>query len=209
VSHGDVLVEANAELWERLTTHPFVVAVADGSLPKEAFERWLVEDHYFVMGFRRFLARMVEIAPTEAARDLLVAGLAALQPELELFREEAGRRGLDLGHEPAPTNVGYTAFVQASPLDGFPVALTVLYGAERAYFDAWSAARATCDAGSPYWPFVDNWSSEAFGRWVHDIDLLLEATVPDAGDPTIHRAFTRVVRFELRFWDAVHAGERW
>jgi len=142
MSHGDVLVEANAELWDRLAAHPFVVAAADGTLPVEAFERWLVEDHYFVMGFRRFLARMVELAPTEAGRDLLATGLAALQPELELFRQEAGARGLELGREPGPTTVGYTAFVQAAPADGFAAALVVLYGAERAYFDAWSAVRA-------------------------------------------------------------------
>ena len=28
-------------------------------------------------------------------------------------------------------------------------------------------------------------------------------------DETTRRTFGRVVRFELRFWDAVHQGERW
>src|SRR5207247_2370002 len=74
--------------------------------------------------------------------------------ELQLFREEAGTRGLELGREPGPTTAGYTAFVQAAPADGFPAALVVLYGAERAYFDAWAAVRAGADATPPYWRFV-------------------------------------------------------
>ena len=191
----DLLADA-ADLWDRLTTHPFVVAAADGSLPQEAFGRWLVEDHHFVVGFRRFLARLVELAPTEAARDLLTGGLGAIQGELELFRAEAVDRGLDLDAEPSLTTLGYTSYLLASPADGWDTALTVLYGAEKAYFDAWSHVRSTTDPErTPYGRFVDNWSSPAFGAWVDGVAGLL--TRPD------HRTFRRVVRFELQFWDQV------
>lgn len=184
--------------------HPFVHAAADGTLAPEAFDRWLVEDHHFVVGFRRFLARLVELAPDEDARDLLAAAQVPLQAELDLFRAEAGKRGLDLGAEPSPTTLGYTSFLLAAPADGWPVALTVLYGAEKAYFDAWSVVRATAERSSPYWSFIDNWSSPAFGAWVDDLAALVDRLAPD---PAVDRALERVVRFELRFWDAVHRGE--
>lgn len=183
--------------------HPFVVAAADGSLSEEAFGRWLVEDHHFVVGFRRFLARLVAIAPDERSRDVLAGGLGPLQAELDLFRAEAARRGLDLTTEPGPTTLGYTSYLLASVDDGWPVALTVLYGAEKAYFDAWSAVRARAETSSPYWAFIDNWSSPAFGAWVDDLAALL----PAGGVEPV--TFERVVRFELRFWDAVHRGEGW
>lgn len=186
--------------------HPFVHAAADGTLAPEAFDRWLVEDHHFVVGFRRFLARLVELAPDEDVRDLLAAAQVPLQAELDLFRAEAGKRGLDLGAEPSPTTLGYTSFLLAAPADGWPVALTVLYGAEKAYFDAWSVVRATAERSSPYWSFIDNWSSPAFGAWVDDLAALVDRLAPD---PAVDRALERVVRFELRFWDAVHRGEAW
>lgn len=190
-------------LRDRIVTHPFVAAAADGSLAPEAFERWLVEDHHFVVGFRRFLARLVELAPDEPARDLLAGALVPLQAELDLFRREAVARGLDLAAEPGPTTLGYTSFLLASAADGWRTALTVLYGAEQAYFDAWSAVRRRAEASSPYWPFIDNWSSPAFGAWVDDLAALVERHGRDDA------AFERVVRFELRFWDAVHRGETW
>ena len=200
MSVSSELLAEQRELWAVMARHPFLVAAADGSLATETFDRWLVEDHHFVVGFRRFLARLVELAPTETGRDLLVAGLAALQGELDLFRSEAATRGLDLDAEPSLTTLGYTSYLMASPADGWDTALTVLFGAEKAYFDAWSTVRAGADPSSPYWRFVDNWSSPAFGEWVDGVaGLVDDLTRPD------HRTFRRVVRFELSFWDGVTA----
>ena len=196
-------------LWPRLVGHPFVVAAGEGTLADEAFDRWLAEDHAFVVGFRRFLAGLVMLAPDDAARDILAAALVPLQGELELFREEAAHRGVDLDTEPGPTTLGYTAFVQSSLLRGYQVALTVLFGAEKAYHDAWVAVRSRAAERSPYWPFIDNWSSPTFGSWVTDVARLVDAAAPEGATEPMRRAFGRVVRFEARFWDAVHAGETW
>lgn len=206
ISHD--LLDVNRELWQRITTHPFVRAAGDGTLPSEAFDRWIVEDHFFVVGFRRFLGRLVELAPDEPARDLIAGSLAPLQAELELFRSAAAERGLDLDVEPCPTNLGYTSYVLAAPADGWAVAMTVLYGAEQAYHDAWRAVRDQAAAESPYWSFIDNWSSEPFAAWVDELAGLLDRTVP-APTREVERTFERVVRFELAFWDAVHHGEQW
>jgi thiaminase/transcriptional activator TenA len=195
-------------LWPNIVRHPFVAAAADGSLDHPAFDRWLVEDHAFVVGFRSFVEGLAVLAPNDDATAVLAGAQVPLAAELELFAEEAERRGLDLDADPGPTTLGYTSFIRASLQDGYDVALTVLYGAEKAYYDAWRAVR-DADEASPYRRFIENWSSDAFGFWVDAIATLLDAAAPDG--PTIHmrQAFGRVVRFEIRFWDAVLAGERW
>jgi thiaminase len=198
-----------APLWERIVRHPFVREAADGSLPETTFDRWIGADHFYVVGFRRFMAELVAVAPDEPARDLLAADFGALTTELELFRREAATRRIDLAEEPGPTTLGYTSFVQACVSDGFEVALAVLYGAEKAYFDAWLAVRESADESSPYWPFIDNWSSAAFGAWVDEIAGLLDRVSPAGPSAAQRTAFDRVVRFELRFWDAVYTDEGW
>ena len=111
---------------------------------------------------------------------MLAAGLGALQTELDLFRREAARpRARPRRRARSRSTLGYTAFLRASLQDGYPVALAVLYGAEKAYFDAWSAVRATARRDSDYWPFVDNWSSPAFARLGGSIAGLLDAVAPD------------------------------
>jgi thiaminase/transcriptional activator TenA len=91
-----LLLEANQDVWRKVVGHPFVRATADSSLAEAAFERWLLEDYAFVLGFRRFLAGLIALAPDEEARDVLAPALTPLQAEVELFRAEAARRELDL-----------------------------------------------------------------------------------------------------------------
>ncbi|MDQ1702689.1 MAG: formylaminopyrimidine deformylase / aminopyrimidine aminohydrolase, partial [Frankiaceae bacterium] len=171
--------------------------------PAAAFDRWIVADHAFVVAFRRFVGGLMVLAPDEAARDQLAGSIAALQPELELFRAAARERGLDLDAEPQLTELGYSSYLLSSLLDGWPTALAVLYGAEKAYVDAWTAVRAQASTESAYWSFIDNWSSARFGEWVEGVGRLVDG-IPAAGRPAAHLAFRRVVRFERAFWDAVH-----
>ena len=200
------LLAHNRDLWDALVLHPFVVDAAKGTLPRETFDRWLVEDHFYVVEFRRFVATLTAQATTEPERDLLAGAMVPLQAELDLFRREGIERGIRLDAEPRPTTLGYSAYLHACAIDGYAVGLTALYAAEKAYFDAWSTVRARAEGNSPYWPFIDNWSSAAFGQWVADVGALLDdEPLSDA----LARTFRRVARFERRFWDAVYAGEQW
>lgn len=203
---AETLLGEHSALWSALMSHPFVVEAGDGTLPAETFDRWLVQDHCYVVEFRRFLAALGAVAPTESAREVLFGGLTALQAELNLFRGEALRRRLDLHDEPSPTTLGYSAYLHACAADGYAVGLTALYAAEKAYFDAWSTVRARAENDSAYWPFIDNWSSPAFGEWVDQVGVLLDDT---PGGERQRRVLRRVVRFERRFWDAVYVGEGW
>lgn len=202
MSRARALLACEADRWPLLTEHPFVLATADGTLPEVAFDRWLLEDHAFVVEFRRFLAGVLTLAPDEASRDVLAGGISALTPELALFRTELERRGLDRsGHRPSDGCVAYTSFMLASLHDGYEVAAAVLYGIEKAYLDAWTTVRQRArDAGSRYREFVDNWSAAPFATYVDDLGELLGDGEPSAAQRV---AFGRVVSFEKRFWDAL------
>ncbi len=201
-STAEQLVAGESALWQRCVSHPFVLATADNALPAGAFDRWLLADHEFVVQFRRFLAGLITVAPDEASRDVLAGGITALTPELELFRAQLAERGLSpAAYEPDPACVAYSSYVLASLHDGYVVALAVLYGVERAYLDAWTAVRERA-ADSPHRGFIDNWSAPAFASYVDSLGALLGDDVPT---PAQQLAFTRVVRFELQFWDAVAA----
>ncbi|WP_127781938.1 transcriptional regulator [Rhodococcus sp. X156] len=204
-STAEQLVAGQAQLWHKCLTHPFVLATAEDSLPPGAFDRWLLADHHFVVQFRRFLAGVLAQAPDEPARDVLAGGITALTPELALFREQLAERGL-APHTYRPTGaaLAYTSFLLASLADGYGVAAAVLYGVEKAYFDAWTAVRERAAlTSSPYRGFIDNWSAPAFGAYADDLGALLGQGAPT---PQQEQAFAQVVSFELAFWDEVHTG---
>jgi thiaminase len=195
------LLTGQAIVWNRILDHPFVQRTSDGSLPRATFDRWLTEDHFFVLSFRAFLEALAAAAPDDLAREVLAGGLAALVPELELFENEAAGRGLDLTAEPSLLNLGYSSYLLASVAEGWPVGITVLYAVEKAYYDAWASVRDSTGPDTPYAGFIANWSSPEFSGYVDQLGALVDREqLTDA----MSRGFDRVVRFELAFWDLVH-----
>lgn len=199
MSRAQALLAGAQPRWGALSAHPFVVATAEGTLSEATFDNWLLDDHVFVVQFRRFLAGVLLAAPDEPSRDVLAGGLAALTPELELFRTQLDGRGLDSSrHEPSLTCAGYCGWFLASLHDGYDVALVVLHGIERAYLDAWTAVRDR-SVGQRYAEFVHNWSSPEFAAWVDALAGLLGEGAPT---PAQVRAQAAVTEWEHRFWDA-------
>jgi thiaminase len=195
------LVNGQSSAWQRILTHPFVARTSDGSLPRETFDRWLIEDYYFVRSFQVYLRELSAIAPDDEVREVLAGGMAALAPELALFEKAAADRGLDLTVEPSLLNVGYSAYLLSTVREGWPVAITVLYAVEKAYYDAWASARDQARPDTPYAGFIANWSSPEFSAYVEQLAALVDRV---ALTPSMELGFDRVVRFEIAFWDLVH-----
>ena len=45
----DYLVEANRDLWAAMADHPFVLGLAEGTLPGSALQAWVQQDRIFVV----------------------------------------------------------------------------------------------------------------------------------------------------------------
>lgn len=192
------LATGAGELWRRGVTAHFLAAVGDGSLPEEAFHRWLVQDYLFVQGFTRFVALAISRTP-RPAQNTLIAGLAALDAELAWFENHAKARSLDLGAAAHPTCRRYVDFLVASGYsEPFAVLLAIMYGVEVAYTVAW----VKLEAKGPYAEFIDRWTSAEFQRYVNEL-LRLADTYPDLGQQP---AFNEVMHHERDFWQMTWKG---
>ncbi len=91
-------------------------------------------------------------------------------------------------------------------------AFTVLYVAEKAYYDSWLVVRAGIDKGSIWFPFVENWTSDAFRGWVDylqaELDRLADA-VGAAERERMSELFELTAKYELAFWEMAAGGEGW
>lgn len=198
------LPDSCADTWRRATRHPFVTAVADGSLATGRFNVWIQQDNRFVEGLTRFIRELTAIAPEEDAAGL-EAGLAALGAELELFEGYASREGIRLDVPALDMCASYVAFLRGLVGDDYSAALTAYYGCERAYLEAWTGVRARTGATGPYADWIENWTSEAFAAYVDWLGARLDVLAAGAGDDVktrLVRVFERTVEFEVAFWDA-------
>ncbi|MFT5301603.1 MAG: thiaminase [Mariniblastus sp.] len=185
-------------LWREGTEAKFLDSIRDGSLPPEAFQRWLVQDYLFAKGLTTFHAIAVSRAP-RSAQKVLIAGLAAMDAELEWFEQTAQDRSLDLNAAHHPTCQKYVDYLIASaytkPVE---VLLAILFGVEVAYLCGWSAL----DATGPYAEFIARWSNENFLAYVHQIHDVCVSHPHDSQQSQ----FNEVLRHERDFWKMTYEG---
>ena len=137
------LVVGAGGLWREATEAEFLSAIHDGNLPREAFQRWLVQDYSFAKGLATFQAIAVAKTP-RSAQKVLIGGLSALDAELEWLEQNAQRQALDLDAALHPTCRRYIDCLIASAYtQPFEVLLAVLYGVEASYLCAWSSLEAS------------------------------------------------------------------
>jgi thiaminase/transcriptional activator TenA len=200
-------------VWERILDHRFLKETRDGTISHETFATWMRQDYLFVEAAIPFIAALMPKAPI-AHRQALGQVLPVLEKELGLFRERAEAVGVDLENvKPSFVNHAYVQFLLASACTrSYAQAFTVLYVAEKAYYDSWMVVRKGIDRGSTWYPFVENWTSDAFKSWVDFLAADLDALAEDAGlaeRQGMAELFELTAKYELAFWEMAATGEGW
>jgi thiaminase/transcriptional activator TenA len=206
------LVEANRDLWAAMAGHPFVLGLADGTLPDGALQAWVQQDRIFVVQERHVVAAL-RAHGLPSRLDALLADLdRSLVLEADAFTRTAAEHGFAAEVEPWPVCLGYTSYLRCAAHDGVLEGLTALYAAERAYLDTWTTVATRSPADSTYHAWIQNWSAAPFRAVVsalgRDLDELAGAPSPALAG-RLGVLFTGAVRFELAFWEMCWSGQAW
>jgi len=206
------LVESSRDLWAAMAGHPFVLGLAEGTLPDGALRAWVQQDRIFVVEERRVVAALRAHGLPSRLDDLL----ADLDHNLVLEAEAFTQTAIDHGVAPEvgswPVCLGYTSYLRCAAFDGALEGLTALYAAERAYLDTWTAVAERSPADSAYHGWIQNWTGEPFQAFVtalgRGLDELAGAPSP-ALTERLGVVFTGAARFELAFWEMCWSGQAW
>src|SRR5581483_11582615 len=184
------------ELWSGIAgtyaailEHPFVGGLTDGTLERETFRFYVIQDAHYLREYARALAVAAARAPREPeiamfARDATEA-IEVERSLHESFFRDLGVSEAELAATPmAPTNLAYTSYLLASAYGGsFPEAL---------------GAILPC-----YWIYWE--VGEEFGRVAGAVIELAERLAPDLGAAErsrVEERFRTTARYEWMFWDA-------
>jgi thiaminase len=208
----DHLVEANRDLWAAMADHPFVLGLAEGTLPGSALQAWVQQDRVFVVEERRVVAALRAHGLPLRLDELLADLDRSLVLEADAFTRTAAEHGFALEVEPWPVCLGYTSYLRCAAYDGVLEGLAALYAAERAYLDTWTAVAELSPGDSPYHAWIRNWSGEGFRAFVSALGRNLDELAAAPSPALAHRLgvlFTRAARFELAFWEMCWSGQAW
>ncbi len=213
------------ELWKSIEPiyaailrHPFVTGLTDGSLQRESFRFYAVQDALYLRDF----ARALSLAGARAPRDEWIimfnehaAGALRVERALhEGFFKEFGLAPEDVAATPlAPINLAYTSYL-----------LAVAYGAPfheavgallPCYWIYWEVGKELERRGSPdplYARWIGTYASDEFGGIVRAVLECADTLAPRLQAPereAMTRHFVTTSRYEWMFWDMGYRREAW
>jgi len=213
------------ELWKSIegiygaiVRHPFVTGLTDGSLPRESFQFYAVQDALYLRQFARALSITAARAPQDDWIIMLnehSAGALKVERSLhESFFKEFGLKSADIDATPlAPTNLAYVSYLLAVAYsEPFHEAVAALLPC---YWIYWEVGKELERAGSPdplYARWIATYATEEFGAVVRAV---LEATDQIAGRlhtdelDAMRRHFVTTSRYEWMFWEMGYRQQPW
>jgi thiaminase (transcriptional activator TenA) len=213
------------ELWQSIEPiyaailrHPFVRGLTDGSLPRESFRFYAVQDALYLREFARALSLAAARAPQDDWIIMLnehAAGALKVERALhESFFKDFGLSPSEVATTPlAPTNLAYTSYL-----------LSVAHGASWAealaallpcYWIYWEVGKHLEQQGSAdplYARWISTYASDEFGAVVRGVLGAMDQVATGLGSAeraVLTRHFVTTSRYEWMFWDMGYRREGW
>ena len=214
----DQLWEENRDLYAEILRHPFLKRLTDGSLEKERFAFYMIQDAHYLREFSRALRATAAKAPREEWAALLNTHAAeTLGYELQLhesvFKEYGITPGDVMGMVPAPEAFAYTSFLVATAYSRpFPESIAALLPCYWIYWEVGKELKKQGSKNPLYQKWIDAYSSEEYGTAVEAILNIVNevaATASSAEVKKMKEHFRRSARYEWMFWDSAYHRRAW
>jgi thiaminase/transcriptional activator TenA len=205
-------------VYAAILAHPFVTGLTDGTLPRDAFRFYVVQDAHYLREYAKALAVLAGRGPSEH-EIITLARHAAGAIEVERSLHDSFFRDFDLSEAEvaatplAPTTVAYTSYLLATAHGGsFAEGMGAVLPCYWIYREV---GQELLRRGSPdplYQRWIDTYGGEEFAAVVQEAIAITDAAGTDLGpaeQARVERHFVTTSRYEWLFWDAGWRQETW
>lgn len=207
-------------LWQRQLTHPFVVALGNGSLPRANFEFYIRQDALFLDELTKtFAYAATKTTDHEEMEQFGRYLLNTLLVEADLHHRYGERFGLtptDMATtRMAPTTYAYTRHLLSIAASGtLPELLTAILPCAWIYAEVgrFLVGDAPPASDHPYADWLETYASpdfDAVGVWIRQRLDVRTAALSREEDARLHEIFLISTRYEWLFWEMAWRLEEW
>lgn len=198
--------------WDKATEHPFVTAMADGTLEADRFKAYMLQDYYYLTDYTEILAAIRAQAENAKLRDFLDEMIRAVQYETANVHipnmAQLGITEADMQHTgKTPACAEYLQYLKSTAQEGTIRGLAALLQCSWSYAYIARTVRdryAAQVGGSAYLGWFETYTSAEYtGANQAWIDLLDEETQGISSEETeqLCSIFQRCAHYENSFWD--------
>jgi thiaminase (transcriptional activator TenA) len=219
------MTQFSAAAWQRtaglrqaIDALPFNTELTAGTLSRERFQGYIVQDALYLGQYSRVLAIAGVKGPDgvtlQAFGRCALEAVAVEQALHERYLKEFGVDPARLADaEPSPDCLGYTSFLLATAYhDPWEILVAALLPCFWIYWDVGSRIAKHAAANNPYRAWIDTYADEGFGEAVRTViaitDRAASATTP-AVQGRMMTAFVRSTQYEWLFWDGAYQKRGW
>ena len=212
----DELWQVVAGVYTEILAHPFLVGLTDGSLPKEVFRHYVIQEAHFLPDYARALAACAARAPEPAgvhrfARDAAMTVEVEHSLVVELLAAFGLREAEARESAAGPSTVGYSSYlVRTCSLGTFPEAIGAIVPCYWIYAAIGERLLAQSSPDPLYAWWIETYGGEEYQETVAGVLDLLDGLTLTPGERAalLERALT-TARYEWMFWDAAWRRESW
>jgi len=214
----DVLWSDVEDVYAAILAHPFIAGLTDGTLAREAFRHYIVQDAHYLRGYARALAVCAAKAGDPADTVMFAehaAGAVAAEQDLHasLLAEMGSTTDEAVAAEVAPTTRAYVSYMLATAYGG---SFAEAVGAVLPCYWIYARVGEELVARSSPDPLYARWIAmyggaefQAVVDAVLDVTDRVGATLSDAELTRMREPHRTTSRYEWMFWDAGYRQETW
>jgi thiaminase (transcriptional activator TenA) len=196
----------NKDLARAAREHDFVRGLADGSLPRERFQGYILQDAFFLEAFARAYALGLARSPDRVGLREFFDLLGGALDELTLHASYARRWGIEVTDAaPRAATLAYTDFLLSTAALGSVGDLcAAMTPCMRLYA---FLGQSLADAGAaidenPYAEWVRTYAAADFEGLAARLEALLDRYATDS--PGVRAIYRRAMTLEVAFFEAAH-----
>lgn len=210
------LISNSLDVWTAFVQHPFVLGLADGSLPRQAFEWFMKQDYLFLRHYARIWAQAAASPDNTFEEVSTLAEMARAMAEearlhLRICQESFGVSAHELQHETmeSAATLAYTRFVldiarSSDTLDLLVAVSPCMVG--YAEVGLWLEQQRKPGVDKDYEAWIEAYAGDEFQDVVHRAMRLVETKA--ARDPPsperlrkLQKTWNAACRLEAGMWD--------
>ena len=209
----EMLLEAVKDIWAQYHAHPFVQGIADGSLDKEKFKYYMIQDYLYLIDYTKvFAVGAAKAKDMETMRLFAAYTHAILDGEMDIHKAYMKRLGIseeEAEHTAAALdNISYTSYMLRVAYEEGQAEIAAAILSCAVSYEVIARKIAEENPASLNHPFYGEWISGYAVDSYHEENAVLIALMDrlTAGYSEEQLAHLREIfmvcsRYEKAFWD--------
>ncbi len=215
---SELLYESVKDIWDSYYTHPFVAEMANGTLGKDQFRYYMIQDYLYLLKYAKVFALGIAKSEDEALmRKFSQSVHTILNGEMSIHKSYMERLGITAEElknaKMSLANDSYTAYMLQVAYQKGPLAILVSILACAWSYQLIGEHNAKVPGAlehSLYGEWVKGYTSLEYAKETEDLIAWtdeLGKELSDADVDELKRIFIQCSRYEYAFWDMAYQKE--